>query len=139
MMTCPKKITLAFVLMILVSTLTGCSESSDKTSEKRTAKQETVSSEIGKLPKLIDFISANCEPCRRMEPILDSLRIAYQGKIEIITIDTKIDSISAQKYGVTVTPSQIFLDAEDKEKYRHMGFLGAESIATYFKLLGVNQ
>ncbi len=72
-----------------------------------------------------------------MVPILDSLKIAYQGKAEIIFIDVWKDKKSARKYGVTMIPTQVFFDAEGKEVNRHIGYLSAESITSYFRTMGV--
>ncbi|MCP4580644.1 MAG: thioredoxin family protein [candidate division Zixibacteria bacterium] len=128
---------LSFILLILVSILMSCSESSDNTADKQPANLELSSAETMKLPKLIDLGSDHCKSCKKMMPVLDSLRIAYQGKAEIIFIDVKKDRKSARKYGITMIPTQVFLDAEGNEVHRHVGFMSAESITDYFKTMDV--
>jgi thioredoxin 1 len=138
-----KKLSSFSVLSVLVlfSILANwsCTRSSEKdaggdTDVQIAAPADTVAAH---LPKLLDLGSDYCKPCKKMAPILDSLKIVYQGKAEIEFIDIKKDKQSARKYGITMIPTQIFFDAEGKEKYRHVGFLSAESITTYFKLLDV--
>jgi thioredoxin 1 len=138
-----KKLSSFSVLSVLVlfSILANwsCTRSSEKdaggdTDVQIAAPTDTVAAH---LPKLLDLGSDYCKPCKKMAPILDSLKIVYQGKAEIEFIDIKKDKQSARKYGITMIPTQIFFDAEGKEKYRHVGFLSAESITTYFKLLDV--
>ena len=130
-----------FGIVVLVSVLgiLGCSGSSEKDAGKDTNVRTASSAgtEVAQLPKLLDLGSDYCKPCKKMAPVLDSLKIVYQGKAEIEFIDIKKDKQSARKYGITLIPTQIFFDAEGKEKYRHVGFLSAESIASYFKMLGV--
>jgi thioredoxin 1 len=138
-----KKLSSFSVLSVLVlfSILANwsCTRSSEKdaggdTDVQIAAPADTVAAH---LTKLLDLGSDYCKPCKKMAPILDSLKIVYQGKAEIEFIDIKKDKQSARKYGITMIPTQIFFDAEGKEKYRHVGFLSAELITTYFKLLDV--
>ena len=90
-----------------------------------------------KLPKMIDLGSKSCIPCKKMAPILDSLREDYKGKAEIIFIDTKEDRQAAADYKITLIPTQIFFDTLGVEKFRHVGFYPADSIVTHLKGLGV--
>jgi thioredoxin 1 len=90
-----------------------------------------------KLPKLIDLGSKSCIPCRKMAPILDSLREAYKDQAEITFIDVKDDRAASIKYKITLIPTQIFFDTVGVEVYRHVGFFPADSIVTHLKSLGV--
>jgi thioredoxin 1 len=138
-----KKLSTASILSILsliaILAIWSCTSSSEKDNESDTDVQIAASADTAAthLPKLLDLGSDYCKPCKKMAPILDSLKIVYQGKVEIEFIDIKKDKQSARKYGITMIPTQIFFDAEGKEKYRHVGFLSAESIASYFKMLDV--
>jgi thioredoxin 1 len=89
------------------------------------------------LPKLIDLGSKSCIPCRKMAPILDSLREEYRGKADIIFIDVREDREAALKHKITLIPTQIFFDKSGLEIYRHIGFFPADSITVHLKELGV--
>jgi len=130
---------LSAISLIAILGIWSCTSSSEKDAGSDTDVQIAVSADTASahLPKLLDLGSDYCKPCKKMAPILDSLKIAYQGKAIIEFIDIKKDKQSARKYGITMIPTQIFFDAEGKEKYRHVGFLSAESISSYFKMLGV--
>ncbi len=90
-----------------------------------------------KLPKLIDLGSKSCIPCKRMAPILDSLREEYRGRAEITFIDTKENRKASAEYKITLIPTQIFFDTMGTEAYRHVGFFPADSIVAHLRALGV--
>jgi thioredoxin 1 len=90
------------------------------------------------LPKLIDLGSKSCIPCRKMAPILDSLRQEYKGKAEIIFIDVKEDRQAAIEHKITLIPTQVFFDTTGTEAYRHIGFFPADSITAHLKDLGAD-
>lgn len=89
------------------------------------------------LPKMIDLGSKSCIPCKRMAPILDSLRLEYEGRAEVVFIDVREDRAAAAKHKITIIPTQIFFDTVGVETYRHIGFFPADSIVTHLKALGV--
>jgi thioredoxin 1 len=43
-----------------------------------------------------------------------------------------------RQYGIRVIPTQIFYDAEGKERFRHEGFYGREDMLAKWKELGVD-
>jgi len=96
---------------------------------------ETVVS--GKIPKMLDLGSKSCIPCKKMAPILDSLREEYKGRAEIMFIDTRENRKAAADYKITLIPTQNFFDTLGVEKFRHVGFYPADSIVTHLKALGV--
>jgi thioredoxin 1 len=89
------------------------------------------------LPKLIDLGSKSCIPCKKMAPILDSLREEYKGRAEIIFIDTREDRKAASEYKIAFIPTQVFIDTTGKEVFRHVGFFPADSITMQLKAMGV--
>jgi thioredoxin 1 len=131
---------LAFSVFISISGILGCSNSSEKDAAKNEDVQKASSAEttVAQLPKMLDLGSGHCIPCKKMAPILDSLKIAYQGKADIVFIDVNKDKQSSRKYGITLIPTQIFFNAEGKEVYRHIGFFPADSIVAHLESLGVS-
>lgn len=94
-------------------------------------------SQAQKLPKLVDLGADKCIPCKMMKPILDELRDEYKGVMDVVFIDVWKDSTSGEKFGIKVIPTQIFLDADDKELFRHEGFFSKEDILGKWKELGI--
>lgn len=87
------------------------------------------------LPKLMDFGSITCIPCKAMKPILDELRTEYAGKMEVIFIDVEEQPEMAELYGIQLRPTQVFMDANNKELGRNEGFLSkADILAKCYEL-----
>lgn len=127
---------LIFTLMLFIS----CSNSSEKTAESQNQVEESVvaDSTTEKLPAMLDLGSTTCIPCKKMAPILDSLKIVYAGKAQINFIDIRKDKDAVRQYGITMIPTQIFLDNDGREVYRHVGFFPADSITIHLAALGVS-
>ena len=102
-----------------------------------TEKKAVETAVSGKIPKMPDLGSKSCIPCKKMAPILDSLREEYKGRAEIMFIDTRENRKAAADYKITLIPTQIFFDTLGVEKFRHVGFYPADSIVTHLKALGV--
>ena len=99
----------------------------------------TVQSEaVQKLPKLVDLGKGTCIPCKKMKPILDELKIEYQGKAIVQVIDLRYDRWAASRYRIRLIPTQIFYDEEGNEVYRHEGFMDKQSIINKFTEMGVD-
>ena len=91
-----------------------------------------------KLPKLLDLGAGKCIPCKMMAPILEELKKEYAGKMTVEFIDVWVNPNAGKQYGIEMIPTQIFYDAEGKERFRHVGFFGKEDILGKWKELGVD-
>ena len=89
------------------------------------------------LPRLVDLGADKCIPCKMMAPILDELKAAQAGKLDVEFIDVWKDSAAGEQYGIRVIPTQIFIGADGKELYRHEGFFSKEDIIAKWKEFGV--
>lgn len=90
------------------------------------------------LPKLVDLGAGKCIPCKMMAPILEELKKEYADRMKVEFIDVWQDPAAGKAYGVELIPTQIFYDAEGKERFRHVGFFGKEDILGKWKELGVD-
>jgi thioredoxin 1 len=88
-------------------------------------------------PTLVDFGASFCIPCKRMKPILDSLKTEYSGRANVLFVDIKRERDIPGKYGIQIMPTQVFYDAKGKEVKRHLGFMDKPEILAEFKALGV--
>jgi thioredoxin 1 len=72
----------------------------------------------------IELGSVNCIPCKQMQPVMKSIEEKYGEQIQVIFYDVwKAEQKQyAQKYGIRVIPTQVFLDENKKEFHRHEGF-----------------
>ena len=92
--------------------------------------------QMQKLPRLVDLGADKCIPCKMMKPVLDELGTEYKGILDVVFIDVWKDPAPGQKYGIRVIPTQIFIDPDGKELYRHEGFFSKEDILAKWKKLG---
>jgi thioredoxin 1 len=99
-------------------------------------KQNTAKQSKKKIPSLIDLGSDSCVPCKMMAPILEELRNEYRGKLDVVFIDVWKNPEAARQYGIRVIPTQIFIDENGKEIYRHQGFISKQDILNKWKELG---
>lgn len=78
----------------------------------------------------IELGSVNCIPCKAMQPIMEEVRNKYPGQVRVIFHD--VWTPKGQPYGqffkIKVIPTQIFLDKNGKEYFRHEGFFPAEEL-----------
>jgi thioredoxin 1 len=99
--------------------------------------QEGGQTATGPLPRLVDLGSTTCVPCKMMAPILEELRREYQGQLAVDVIDVRTNRAAAELYGIRVIPTQIFIDAMGKERFRHEGFMAKGVILAKWSELGV--
>ena len=82
------------------------------------------------LVTFVELGSVNCVPCRRMQPVMAAVEKKYGDQIEVLFHDVwKPDQRQyAEKYGIRLIPTQVFLDKDGKEFFRHEGFYPEEEI-----------
>jgi len=87
----------------------------------------------------IELGSDRCVPCRMMRPIVEDVEKKYGDRVRVVYLDVggKNGREYVDAYGLKAIPTQIFLDSEGKEYYRHVGFLPEREIVRVLKLKGV--
>jgi thioredoxin 1 len=88
------------------------------------------------LPRLWDFGSETCIPCKTMMAILNPMMQEFAGKVDVRIINVYKDQALASQYRIQIIPTQVFMDASGKELYRHVGAFPRDSILLKFKELG---
>ena len=86
---------------------------------------------------MIDLGAKKCIPCKMMAPIMEKMEKVYQGKAAIVFIDVWENREQAGRFRISSIPTQIFFNAEGKEIFRHVGFMGEEAIVAQLKSMGV--
>ena len=86
----------------------------------------------GDKPAIIDFYADWCGPCKAVSPILDELSKEYEGKIDILKIDTEKESELAALFGIRSIPSILFIPQEGKPQMSQ-GALPKEGFKEAFK------
>lgn len=87
----------------------------------------------------IELGSVRCIPCQMMQPIMKSIEEKYPDQVKVVFHDvwTPEGQPFGQKYNIRVIPTQVFLDRNDKEFYRHEGFFPEEELVKILQSKGV--
>jgi thioredoxin 1 len=87
----------------------------------------------------IELGSVNCIPCKKMQPVMKAIEQKYGEKVKVIFYDvwTEEQQPYAQKYGIRLIPTQVFLDKDGKEFFRHEGFFPEDEIHKLLQGKGV--
>lgn len=88
------------------------------------------SKEVKPKVTFIELGSVNCIPCKQMQPVMKAIEEKYGEQVKVIFYDvwTKEQKPYAQKYGIKLIPTQVFLDEKGKEFHRHEGFYPEKEI-----------
>lgn len=87
----------------------------------------------------IELGSVNCVPCKMMQPVVASLEKEYSRDLKVIFYDVWTDEGAkyGRMYNVAAIPTQVFLDENGHEFYRHTGFFPKEEIVKIIRAKGV--
>jgi len=136
----------AFILILAFAIL--CSISDEKSIAAIKVKGNVAKTEAVKKPAkqkaritFLEIGSEKCIPCRMMQPVMKEIEDKYKGKVVVVFYDVSgtMGSMVARQYRVSMIPTQVFLDDQRKEFFRHTGFYPASEIAKILdKKLGQN-
>jgi len=76
----------------------------------------------------LEIGSVNCIPCKMMQPIMKDIEDEYKGIVKVEFHDLMVDKEIGPKYRIRVMPTQVFLDADKKEFFRHEEFYPKEEL-----------
>ena len=136
------KITIVIALITAVAVIL-IAKNRQPVSDTATAAPQDINTAVASpvkqnLPCLLDLGANKCIPCKMMKPILDELKSAYTGKLDVVFIDVWENEQAATQYGISSIPTQIFFNEAGKELFRHEGFMAKEDILAKWKELGFN-
>jgi thioredoxin 1 len=87
----------------------------------------------------IELGSVNCIPCKMMQPVMKEIEQKYGKQVKVVFHDvwTKKGEPFASQYGIKAIPTQVFLDSNGKEYFRHLGYFPFEEVEKILKQGGV--
>lgn len=87
----------------------------------------------------IELGSIGCVPCKMMVPIMKEIEKEYGDQVEVIFYDVKTSEGKpyAEKYKISLIPTQVFLDMNGNEYFRHEGFFPKDELVKVLKIQGV--
>lgn len=127
------KLKLIFILLALLS----ISQFACKSEEKKIETNEPVNDTAHAKITFVELGSVNCIPCRQMQPVMRSIEEKFGTQVKVIFHDVWKDKNPAQKYGIQLIPTQVFLDENGKEFFRHEGFFAENEIIKLFETKGI--
>lgn len=89
------------------------------------------------LPQFLNFGADRCIPCKQMVPVREAIAAEYAGQVKVGFIDVWADRNAGRAYGVRVIPTQLILDAEGRELFRHEGYWPKEQVLAQFAAVGI--
>jgi thioredoxin 1 len=106
--------------------------------EKKAA-DKTVEKSATVLVTFVEIGSVKCIPCRAMQPIMKEVEEEYKGQVKVVFHDvwTSKGKEDAMKYKNMVIPTQVFLDKNGKEYFRHVGYFPKDELVKVLKKQGV--
>jgi len=136
-----KKISLLLVAGIVFIGLSVGITAEKNVTKKDIQKQEQKSVSDKKDIKVtfVELGSVNCIPCKMMQPVMADIEKEYGAQVKVIFYDvwTKEGEPYGKKYKIRAIPTQIFLDKDGNEYFRHQGFFPKDEIIKVLKKGGV--
>ncbi len=120
----------AIASMVLSSSCSGQPANSEEKSNADGKKYKVTFVELG---------SVRCIPCQQMQPVMKSIEEKYWKDVKVVFHDvwTEAGSPYAKQYGIEAIPTQVFLDENGKEFYRHVGFFPEEELVKILNQKGI--
>ena len=131
-----KKIIFAIMISLLVFT---CALGQKKSVKQKQKQQTTEIKQQQNKPKItfVELGSVSCIPCKKMQPIMASIEKKYGEQVKVIFHDVWKDESKSKEYGIKLIPTQVFLDENGKEIFRHEGFYPEKEIDKFLQSKGL--
>lgn len=127
-------ISIAFLVIFLA---TGCNTKPRVISENELSTQNDTIIKV----TFIELGSVRCIPCQQMQPVMKAIEMKYGKEVKVVFHDVWTDAGApfAKQFGIEAIPTQIFLDKEGKEYFRHVGFFPEEELTKVLKQKGIGE
>lgn len=136
-----KKIIIISTTVVLVIIISLFSLRNTETQSKINSEKPTVTnSETKYKATFIELGSVRCIPCQKMQPVIKSVEEKYGDQVKVIFYDvwTAKGKEDAKQFDFDGIPTQLFLDENGKEYFRHVGFFPEDELVKILKQKGVN-
>jgi thioredoxin 1 len=91
---------------------------------------------VAGLPRLVELGSDSCANCLAMQQVLAELRARHPDRLEVVSINLLQYPEQVKVWKVKFIPTQVFLDGEGRELFRHVGYLPRPAVEERFAALG---
>lgn len=133
-----KKIRKSLLLIAVLTAIvlnTDCSGQTAKPAEKSNSGAQETKYKV----TFIELGSVRCIPCQQMQPVMKSIKEKYDKEVNVVFHDvwTEAGAPFAKQYNIEAIPTQVFLDKDGKEFFRHVGFFPEEELVKVLNQKGV--
>ncbi len=82
----------------------------------------------------LEFGATGCVACKKMEKVMAEIQQKYPEKIKVVFLNIlKPENQMLMKYfGIASIPTQILLDKNGREFYRHIGYMDTDDLIIKF-------
>ncbi len=82
----------------------------------------------------LEFGSVGCHSCRQMEDVMETIKQEYGSLVNVVFINVSLKKNRdfVDYFGIATIPTQVLLDKNGKEFFRHSGFLSTEDLSKHF-------
>lgn len=125
------------IFLVLLAIVFGFKKVSNNTETTLTQKDETTD----KIKvTFVELGSVGCIPCDKMQPIMKEIAEEYKDQVKVVFHDVRTAKGQPyiKEFGIRAIPTQVFLDKDGNEYFRHLGFLAKDKLVEVLKIQGVN-
>ena len=124
------------IFLVLLAAVFGFKKVSNNTETSLT--QEDVTTDEIKVT-FVELGSVGCIPCDKMQPIMKEIEEEYKGQVKVVFHDvmTSEGKPYIKEFGIRAIPTQVFLDKDGNEYFRHLGFFAKDELIKILKMQGV--
>lgn len=133
---------LAFILLI-GSFIYGCGQQKAQNNAHNPMHNIATINKTDSVKYKVTFIelgSVRCKPCQQMQPVMKSIEEKYPDQVNVIFHDiwTPLGKPMADKFNIQIIPTQVFLDENGVEFFRHEGYFAEGDLVKVLQTKGVN-
>ena len=83
----------------------------------------------------LEFGATGCSACKRMESVMEEIQSKYPTRVNVVFLNVlKPESQNLMKlFGIAAIPTQVLLNNEAKEFFRHTGYISTAELEKTFQ------
>ncbi len=85
----------------------------------------------------VEFGAIGCSACKEMEAVMDDIRATHSEEVHVVFVNVRLpeNRILIDYFGVVMIPTQVLLNREGVEFFRHSGYLSKKALLDEMKLV----
>ena len=78
----------------------------------------------------LEFGATGCSACKQMEAVMAQIKRDYPNRVNVVFVNVlnKNNQSLIKYFGIALIPTQVLLNAEGKEFFRHTGYIPSEQL-----------